>query len=88
MLHLIQRMGALGNAKHYMTYKDESWNGVLAKIAATCHRATKWQLPLEADTFKGLFRPPQCSLQNFAVFDPASPAAERAVESRNDDTST
>ena len=40
MIHLIQRIGRLGNPKYYVTYMDESWNGVLAKIAATCHRST------------------------------------------------
>lgn len=38
MLHMIQRAGWHGNPRYYMTYRDESLNGVVARIAASCHR--------------------------------------------------
>lgn len=40
MLHLIQRTLLKGNPKRYSTYRDESFNGVIARIARSCHRRT------------------------------------------------
>ena len=40
MHHLIQNALAKGNAKYYSTYRDETFNGVVAKIARSCHRRT------------------------------------------------
>ena len=40
MLHLIQRSRYLGNPRFYMTYKDDSANGLLAGLARSCHRTT------------------------------------------------
>ena len=40
MLHLLSRSVQKGNPKFYSTYKDESLNGVIAKIARSCHRRT------------------------------------------------
>ncbi|CAL1136592.1 unnamed protein product [Cladocopium goreaui] len=40
MLHLIQRSLFKGNPRLYTTYRDESFNGLLAKIARSCHRRT------------------------------------------------
>ena len=39
LIHMIQRAGRLGNPRFYMTYKNESLNGVIARIAASCHRS-------------------------------------------------
>jgi len=38
MFHLIMRCGHAGNPRYYMTYKDESLNGIVARIAKACHR--------------------------------------------------
>ena len=38
MFHCIQRIHSHGNPLHYHTFKDESLNGVIAKIARSCHR--------------------------------------------------
>ena len=38
MLHLIQGLDFHGNARYYHTYNDESFNGVIARIARSCHR--------------------------------------------------
>ena len=38
MIHLVQRVCVNGNPRFSTTYKDESLNGVLARIGATCHR--------------------------------------------------
>ncbi len=40
MVHLIQRSLFKGNPKKYSTYRDESFNGMIAKIARSCHRKT------------------------------------------------
>lgn len=40
MLHLLQRVVPKGNPKKYSTYRDESFNGMLARIARLCHRRT------------------------------------------------
>ena len=40
MLHLIQRTVYKGNPRMYTTYRDESFNGLIAKIARSCHRRT------------------------------------------------
>ena len=42
MLHVIQRSIYKGNPRKYSTYRDESFNGVIAKVARSCHRRT-WQ---------------------------------------------
>jgi hypothetical protein len=42
MLHCIQKITFFGNPRFYWTYKDEGTNGVLAKIARSCHRRF-WQ---------------------------------------------
>ena len=41
MWHMVDRTCMLGNPKYYSTYKDESVNGTIARIAHSCHRA-KW----------------------------------------------
>ena len=40
MLHLLQRSVYKGNPRMYTTYRDETFNGMLAKIARSCHRRT------------------------------------------------
>ena len=40
MFHLIQRSLYKGNPKKYSTYRDESFNGLIARIARSCHRRT------------------------------------------------
>ena len=40
MLHCIQRIAVLGNPRWYHCYHDESLNGVVKKIAKSCHRMT------------------------------------------------
>ena len=42
MLHMIQRASHKGNPRLYSTYRDESFNGTIAKVARSCHRRT-WQ---------------------------------------------
>jgi len=42
MIHCILKMTWFGNARYYWTYRDEGLNGVLAKIARSCHRR-HWQ---------------------------------------------
>ena len=42
MIHFIQRSLFKGNPKKYSTYRDESFNGQIAKVARSCHRKT-WQ---------------------------------------------
>ena len=41
MLHCLRRSGFLGNPRYYTTYRDESLNGVVARIARSTHR---WSL--------------------------------------------
>ena len=38
LMHMIHRVAVHGNPSGYSTYRDESLNGVLAKIARSCHR--------------------------------------------------
>jgi hypothetical protein len=38
--HMLRSMSHLGNARFFMTYKDESANRTIARIAASCHRLT------------------------------------------------
>ena len=38
LIHAIQRVDRLGNPRFYHTFRDESLNSVIAKIAASCHR--------------------------------------------------
>ena len=38
MFHLIARVEKLGNPRFYWTYRDESLNGVLIKVARSAHR--------------------------------------------------
>ena len=40
MLHCIQRTRILGNPRFYHTFRDESLNGVVVKLARSCHRTT------------------------------------------------
>jgi len=40
MYHLIYESERKGNPKFYQTYHDETMNGIVAKIAASCHRLT------------------------------------------------
>lgn len=40
MVHMIQKVAARGNPRYYHTYKDESMNGIIARMARTSHRAT------------------------------------------------
>ena len=42
MFHCIQRAVSQGNPRFSSTYRDESLNGVIARIARSCHRRT-WQ---------------------------------------------
>ena len=42
MMHLLQRAVYKGNPRLYSTYRDASFNGVIAKLARSCHRRT-WQ---------------------------------------------
>jgi hypothetical protein len=39
-IHCIQRISLLGNPRFYTCYKDESLNGVVVKIARSCHKMT------------------------------------------------
>jgi hypothetical protein len=39
-IHCIQRISRLGNPRFYTCYKDESLNGVVVKMARSCHRMT------------------------------------------------
>ena len=36
--HLVQRVPHLGHPSAYTTYADESTNGIIARIARSCHR--------------------------------------------------
>lgn len=38
MLHCVQNSRTHGNPRMYTTYRSESFNGVLARIARACHR--------------------------------------------------
>ena len=38
MMHLLHATKWLGNPRYYATYKDESLNGVIARIGRSCHR--------------------------------------------------
>lgn len=40
MIHLLQNTVFKGNPRLYSTYRDESFNGLIAKIARSCHRRT------------------------------------------------
>jgi hypothetical protein len=40
MIHCIQRISILGNPRFYSCYHDESFNGVVVKLARSCHRMT------------------------------------------------
>ena len=40
MVHLIQQSLVKGNPSFYATWNDESLNGILRKIAVSCHRLT------------------------------------------------
>ena len=40
MIHCIQRIKHLGNPRFYHTYRDESLNGIVVRIAKTAHRLT------------------------------------------------
>jgi hypothetical protein len=42
-IHCIQRIDVLGNPKYYTCYHDESLNGVVIKLARSCHRMTFMQ---------------------------------------------
>ena len=37
-VHMIQRSSRLGNPKYYHTYRDETLNGLVAKLARAAHR--------------------------------------------------
>ena len=39
LIHMIKRVITRGNPKMYSTYKDESLNGVIARIARSCNRS-------------------------------------------------
>ena len=43
LIHCFQRTSVLGNPKFYHTYKDESLNGVIVKIARSSHRLTFYE---------------------------------------------
>jgi hypothetical protein len=38
MFHLVQNSIFKGNPRHYSTYIDESYNGVIARVVRSCHR--------------------------------------------------
>lgn len=40
MVHMIQRTQFKGNPRLYSTYRDETFNGLIAKVARSCHRRT------------------------------------------------
>jgi hypothetical protein len=40
MIHCIRDTSLFGNPRFYTTYRSESFNGVLAKIARNCHAST------------------------------------------------
>ena len=40
MMHLIHKCGTRGHPSLYATFRDESLNGVVARIARGCHRST------------------------------------------------
>jgi hypothetical protein len=40
MIHCIQRISYMGNPRFYSCYHDESLNGVVVKIAKSCHKMT------------------------------------------------
>ena len=40
MIHLIIGIGKHGNPRFYWTYRDESLNGIVTKLAKSCHRMT------------------------------------------------
>ena len=40
MHHMIQFAQGKGNPRYYSTYRDETFNGVVAKVARACHRRT------------------------------------------------
>ena len=47
-MHILDRSDASGNPKTYAKFEDESNNGRLKLIAATCHRATFfWRVLVE-----------------------------------------
>ena len=37
LVHMLQKCNRHGNPRFYQTYRDESLNGLIAKIAASCH---------------------------------------------------
>lgn len=43
MIHAIQQARYFGNLRHHTTYKSESFNGVLARIAEKLHRANFYE---------------------------------------------
>lgn len=40
MMRVIQRTQFKGNPRLYSTYRDETFNGLIAKVARSCHRRT------------------------------------------------
>jgi hypothetical protein len=42
-IHMCQRAVFQGNPKSYSTFENEDLNGIVAKVAASCHRAS-WQV--------------------------------------------
>lgn len=44
MVHCVQRAVYLGNPSKYTTYRDESLNGVIARIATACHASTFYEV--------------------------------------------
>lgn len=40
MYHAISMIDVYGNPKYFATYVDESFNGVIAAVARSCHRLT------------------------------------------------
>ena len=40
LYHSLQQIGTYGNPRYFATYVDESFNGVIAAIARSCHRLT------------------------------------------------
>lgn len=45
LIHLVLDTNRNGNGTYYATYKDEEFNGLVAKIAKSCHKST-WHVSI------------------------------------------
>ncbi|CAE8617843.1 unnamed protein product, partial [Polarella glacialis] len=55
MVHLADRARTDGHPRAYHTYKDESMNGVIARIAQSCHHATWTESVLRKFTIRSFY---------------------------------